>query len=390
MSADINQIKLAEDEYEVKLYPKRGIALEKGKGSYVYDTNGKKYLDFMTNIGVNILGYTNPEITKAISEQLNTLPSTHQTFYSSKRAEFLAELTSILPPELNKIIFTNSGAESIDASLKLAITATGKNGFIAVNNAYHGKSLGSLSVTESELYKKNYMAFINKDVCHVPFNDLLAIEKSISETTAAVIVEPIQGEAGVILPDGNYLSKLKELCQRNGILLIFDEVQSAIRTGYWLASEQYGVMPDIACLSKSFSYGLPFGFVITKKEIGDMMTKGGHGGTFNGNPLVCTAAIEIIRKIKKDNLLKNAQELGEYFLSELQKTEHPSIVKIKGKGLMIGIEFSEKITPYVKKMQDAGLIAALSSTDTIRFLPPINVTKTEIDEALTIIKRVFA
>ncbi len=344
----------------------------------------------MTNIGVNILGYSNPTITDAISKQLTDIPSVHQTFYSEKRAEFLEELKTILPTNLSQVIFTNSGAETIDAALKLAITATGKSGFIAVTNAYHGKSLGSLSVTASELYKKNYMAFINKDVVHVPFNDIEAVEKSISVSTAAVIVEPLQGEAGVILPDENYLKNLKELCLKKGIILIFDEVQSAIRTGYWMASEQYGVVPDIAAFSKSFSYGLPFGFVVTTKEVGDLMTKGGHGGTFNGNPLAAAAAIEVIKQIKKENLLQNARELGEYFLTELKKIEHPSIVDTRGKGLILGIELSEKTTPYVKKMQDSGLIAALSSTDAIRFLPPINVSKEEIDEALSIVRQVFS
>lgn len=387
---NLKQISDLENTSEVKLYPKRGIALERGQGTYVYDTDGKKYLDFMTNIGVNILGYTNPSVTSAISQQLTTLPSTHQTFYSDKRAEFINELSAILPANLTQIIFTNSGAESIDAALKLAMTATGKSGFVAVTNAYHGKSLGSLSVTASELYKKNYMAFINKDVVHVRFNDIEAVKQNINGNTAAVIVEPIQGEAGVILPNENYLSELKEFCLSKSILLIFDEVQSAIRTGSWLASDQYGVVPDIACFSKSFSYGIPFGFVMSTREVGDLMTKGGHGGTFSGSPLACAAATEVIRQIKKEKLLENAKEMGKYFLEELKKLENPVIVKIKGKGLMLGIELSEKTTPYVKKMQDVGLIAALSSTDTIRFLPPINVSKKEIDEALVIIQEVFA
>ncbi len=387
---NLKQISDQENESEVKLYPKRGIALVRGVGVYVYDTDGKKYLDFMTNIGVNILGYSNPGITQAISKQLETLPSTHQTFYSEARAELLKELTTILPENLSRVILTNTGAESVEVSLKLAMTATGKSGFIAVNDAYHGKSLGSLSVTASELYKKDFMAFMDKDVVHVPFNDIEAVKKSITDNTAAVIVEPILGEAGVILPEDNYLSELKELCKSNGVLLIFDEVQSAIRTGSFLASEQYGVVPDIACFSKSFSYGITFGFVATTKEVGNKMTKGGHGSTFGGNPTACVAATEVIRQIKKEDLFAHVKSMGEYFLSELKKLQHPLIVKVKGKGLMLGIELSEKTTPYVKKMQDAGLIACLSSTDTIRFLSPINVNKKEIDEALVIIRKVFA
>ena len=390
MSTDLKKIIATEANSAVQLYPKRGIALARGEGSYVLDTNEKKYLDFMTNLGVNILGYSKPSVTSAVAKQLETLPSTHQTFYSPPRADFLDELKSIFPQALSKVIFTNSGAESVEVALKLAMAATGKSGFIAVSNAYHGKSLGSLSLTAQESYKTNFLPFISKEVLRIPFNDIDATKKNISGSTAAVIVEPIQGEAGVILPGENYLSELKELCQSRGILLIFDEVQSAIRTGSWLASEQYGVVPDIACFSKSFSYGIPFGFVVAMKEIGDKLSKGGHGSTFAANPLACVAAAQVIRQIKTQQLLENAKRMGNYFLEELKNIQDPVILEIKGRGLMIGIALKDPTTPYLKKLQDMGLIAASSSSNTIRFLPPINVSKTEIDEALKIIKEVFS
>lgn len=389
MPANLKQIILNEERNEVKLYPKRGVAIEKGEGVYVYDTAGKKYLDFMTNLGVSILGYSNPEIVKAVSDQISLIPSIHQTFYSEKRADLLREFTEILPEKLCKAVFTNSGAESIEAGLKLAMAATGKTKFIAATGAYHGRTLGSLSVTGQEKYKTIFDDFLGSAV-HVPYNDAGAIEKSITKDIAAVILEPIQGESGIIIPGEDYLKKVREICDKNGILLILDEIQSAVRTGVWFAFERSGIIPDILCLSKSLSYGIPFGIVFTTEEVSSAMPKGGHGSTFAGNPVSVVAAIEVLRKIKKDNLLRNASENGKYLLNELRKIKHPSILEIRGSGLMIGVELNENTTPYLKKMQDLGLIAASSSSDTIRFLCPICVTKKEIDEALVIIKEVFS
>lgn len=389
MFTNLKQMQTFEDKNEVKLYPKRGIALVKGIGFYMLDSNGKKYLDFMTNIGVNILGYSNPVITQVISKQLELLPSVHQTFYSETRAKFLKEVLSILPTSLNQVIFTNSGTESIEAALKLAMAATGRNKFIAASNSYHGRTLGSLSVTGQDKYKEPFLPMLG-DVTHIQFNDLEALKQNLSEDAAAVILEPIQGEAGIILPDENYLKEVKKVCESQGVLLILDEIQSAIRTGVWFAFEHYKVIPDILCLSKSLSYGIPFGLVVTTPKVGSLMPKGGHGSTFAGNPLACVAATEVIKEIKKNQLLLNATKTGDYFLNKLKELNYPTILNVKGAGLWIGIELKEPITPYLKKMQDKGLIAASSSSDTIRFLPPINISKKEVDEALSIIKEVFS
>jgi len=391
MSLNLKQIIDIENNQEVKLYPKRGITLEKGEGVYLIDTSGKKYLDFMTNLGVNILGYSNPQISQAISKQLETLPSTHQTFYSQPRAVFLKELKTVMPEYLSQVIFTNSGAESVEAALKLAMLATGKSGFIAAKNAYHGRTLGSLTVTGQEKYKLILPESYQKkaDVVHVPFNDIKALKKAINKNTAAIILEPIQGEIGIAIPEQNYLSEVKSLCSENNILLILDEIQTAIRTGSFCAFEQFGALPDILCLSKSWSYGIPFGLVITSEKIASSMPKGGHGSTFAGGPLACTAALEVIKTIKKNNLLKNAAGMGKYFLEELKKIKNPKIKKVRGRGLMIGLELTENVTPYLKSMQDKGLIAASSNSNTIRFLPPIIISKKEIDQALKIMRKVF-
>lgn len=386
---NIKQIAYLEKTYEVGLYPKRDIALQKGQGVYLFDSDNKKYLDCMTNIGVNILGYGNKKIAKAIGEQISILPNNHQSFYSEERAQLLKELSTILPQTLSKIIFTNSGAESVEAALKLAKVATGRKKFIATIQSYHGKTVGALSLTGQEKYRAPFLPLL-PHIMHVPFNNIEAVEYVIDNETAAVIIEPIQGEGGIIIPDHAYITKLKQLCEKHGVLLIADEVQSAIRTGTWLACEQFGVVPDIACFSKSFSYGIPFGFVATKTGIADAMQKGLHGSTFAGNPVACTAAFEVITYIKKKKLLQNATDVGSYFVGELKKLKHPSIKDARGKGLMIAIEVYGSTTPFIKSLQYHGVIAVPAGSNTIRFLPPILFKKKHVDKVIEIIQTCLA
>lgn len=388
MKMTLDQITEIEKNSEVTLYPKRGIALEKGKGIEVFDTNGKKYIDCMTNIGVNILGYGNKTITKAIAEQLELLPSTHQSYYSEPRALFLNEIRQVLPPTLNKIIFTNSGSESVEAAIKLAKAVTGKKGIIAAINSYHGRTLGALSATGQEKYREPFLPLLPYFV-HIPFNSVTAIKNALTDDTAAVILEPIQAEGGLIIPDKLYLKQVQKLCREKGVLLIMDEVQTAIRTGTWLTSEQFGVIPDIVCLSKSLSYGLPFGVVVTTSEIAEKMPKGSHGSTFAGNPVACIAATNVITEIKKNNLLENAQTTGAYFLKELQTIKNPVIKDIRGIGLMLCLELTENSTPYVRNLQQLGVLAIPSNETIIRFLPPMTLTKKDVDRIVKIIKHVF-
>lgn len=387
MSLSIDQISHIENEKEIPLYPKRGIALGKGEGVYVFDSDGKKYLDCMTNIGVNILGYGNKTIADAISSQIQMLPSCHQVFYSQARAECIEAFGSILPSSLSRFLFTNSGSESVEAALKLARLVTGKKSYIAVHNSYHGRTFGALSATGQEKYRQPFQPLI-PGFWHVPFNNFTSLYRALTADTAAVILEPIQGEAGFIFPTKDYLTNLRKLCTERNILLIFDEVQSAIRTGHWLASEHFEVKPDIVCLSKSFSYGIPFGIVAITPEISEKVAKGAHGSTFAGNPVACTAAVQTIRQIKEQDLLTSAKNTGEYFLTELKKIQNPVIKEIRGKGLMIAIELTGPCTPYVRRMQNLGLLT-IPSGNVIRFLPPIILTKEHVDEAVGIVKKVF-
>lgn len=385
----INQIVKTEEDFETKLYPKRGIALKKGQGSYVFDTTGKKYLDFMTNIGVSILGYSNPQVDKSLIEQLGKIVSTHQTFYSKERAIFLKALISILPKSLDKVVFTNSGAESVEAALKFASLITGRTGFIAAKNSYHGKTLASLSVTGQEKYHKYPIPEL-KDIKFVDFNNIKSLEQNISKDVAAVILEPIQGEGGIFPASKDYLKQVKKICQKNGTLLILDEIQTALRTGSWFAFESYGVTPDVLCLSKSWSYGLPFGAVILTDKLSQNISKGIHTSTFAGNPLVCSASSAVIKEIKNKKLLLNSQKMGDYFIGELTNLKSQVIKEVRGKGLMIAIELSKNATLVVKAFQEKGLLAIPTGENTIRFLPPINVSKKEIDQSLKVIKEVLS
>ena len=388
MTLSLPQIIQLEKDYEVPLYAKRGISMSKGTGIYLFDTQGKRYIDCMTNIGVNSLGYGNKEISVAIAEQIERLPSCHQSFYSEERVLLLQELHDILPASLTKIIFTNSGAEAVEAALKLARAVTGKKTFIAAVNSYHGRTFGALSATGQEKYRLPFLPLLPEFI-HVPFNDIPAIESAITGDTAAIILEPIQGEGGIILPQKEYLKKVKHLCETKQILLIADEVQSAIRTGSWLASEQYDCIPDIVCIAKSFSYGLPFGFVATTQSLAEAMPKGSHGSTFAGYPVACTAAAKVIQYIKQHDLLSNVAIVGKYFMQQLQSIDSPVIKEVRGKGLMIGLELTEPPTPYLKKMQEHGLIAMPTSGNTIRFLPPITFSKENVDEVMQIMHKIF-
>lgn len=388
MKLNGNQIKTIEEEYQTSLYPKRGICLAKGKGIYVFDINGKKYIDCMTNIGVNILGYKEAHVLKPILKQISTLPSCHQSFYSRERAILLNEIIAISPKPLSKVIFTGSGAECIEAAIKLARVKSGKHTFIAMTNGYHGKTFGALSATGQEKYRQPFMPLLPEFV-HVPFNNYEALEHIIDSKTAGVILEPILGEGGVIPADKTYLKRVRALCRRRNALFILDEVQTAIRTGSWFAFEQFAVTPDIVCVAKSFSYGLPFGFVLTTDEISRSMPKGGHGSTFAGNPVACVAATAVIKRIKEGEYLSNAKTVGAYFKKRLQTIKHPAIKEVRGMGLMIGMELLENVTPYVKKMQDFGLLTIPTAHNTIRFLPPITFTEQNADDVVEILLAVF-
>jgi acetylornithine/LysW-gamma-L-lysine aminotransferase len=374
-----------ETEAEVRLYNKRDITLVRGDGVHLYDREGRRYLDAMSNYGVNVLGHRHPAVDSAVRHQLDQLISCHQSFYNDARAEFERVLLRMLPPELCRIAFANSGTEAIEAAMKFARIASGRQRIIAAEHAYHGRTFGALSVTHDPKYRDPFRPLL--DGCeHVAYDDLDALE-AILPGAAAVILEPIQGEAGVRVPSKGYLAAVRELCDRHGALLILDEVQTGIgRTGKLFAFEHEGVVADILAVSKGLANGLPIGVTVVRQEVADKVPTGSHGSTFAGNPLACAAARATLQTVGEQHLLDHVAESGAWFVAGLNGLSHPLVLQVRGRGLMVAAELKTRATAVLKAMQREGVLALPAGNRTIRFLPPLIMTRDELDRVVEVFR----
>jgi predicted acetylornithine/succinylornithine family transaminase len=379
-----------DEKYLLDTYPRRGITIVKGKGIYLFDEKGKKYMDMMSNYGVNAFGYSNPRIIKAIQRQLNKLTNLHCSFANDQRSLATLELLKFCGPNYSKVYWANSGTEAVEAALKFAAFFTGKKRFISAKNSYHGKTLGALSATGKDKYRKPFEPLL-WEFLHVEFGNVKEIEQVIDEETAGVILEPIQGEGGIILPPKDYLKEVRKICEKNNVLLILDEIQTGIgRTGTFLASQDFGVEGDIICLGKSLAGGLPVGATILKQKVAENLERGIMTSTFGGNPLVCAATLAVLNLIDQ-RLLSHIKEMGNYFLENLKKIKSEKIIEVRGKGLMIGIEFKVNTTPILKNLQEKGVLAIPAGEgNSIRFLPPYVIGKREIEIIIKILKRILS
>src|SRR5437588_2376569 len=283
----------------IPLHGGRGLRLVRGEGSYLWDDRDRRYLDLMTNYGVNLLGHSHPEVTAAITNQAARLTNAHQSFDTPARDEFLQALRGVLTPPLTRISFGNSGAEAVEAAMKYARVATGRTGIVATHRAYHGRTFGALAATADAKYREPFAPML-EGVRHVPFDNLDALEQALYDSIAGVIIEPIQGEGGVRVPSDGYLQGIRERCDARGALLIGDEIQTGFRTGAPLAFSREGIVPDIVCLSKSIANGLPLGVTVTTEAVSERVPKGSHGSTFAGSPLVCAAGAATMRILADD------------------------------------------------------------------------------------------
>jgi len=400
--------------------------MDHGKGVFVWDVDGNRFLDFAAGIAVNSTGHSHPAVVKAIQEQAEKFIHISSDFYHPKWIELAEYLNRIAPFEEEAIIFvTNSGTESVESALKLARYYTGRSQFIAFLGGFHGRTHGSVTLTASKPhYHQGFYPLMN-GVTHIPYPDpyhpvlhmlpgedvgdavLRYLEEEILghlipyQDVAGIIIEPIQGEGGYIVPPTGFFPKLREICSRYGILLIADEVQSGIgRTGKWWAIENFNTEPDIVTTAKGIASGVPFGAMIARKSI-TTWKKGSHGNTFGGNPLACAAALATLDLIEKE-YMQNAAQVGKYCLDKLKEiqTNHPSIGEVRGIGLMIGIEFvqdrasrrpAEKLRDVVvDRAFELGLLTLGCGSSTIRVSPPLCITKTEIDEGLAILEQAIS
>ncbi|MCS7164136.1 MAG: acetylornithine transaminase [Thermodesulfovibrio sp.] len=382
----------------IPTYSRYPIVLRKGRGVRVWDVNGKEYLDFLGGIAVNVLGHCPRKVVIAIQKQVQRLIHVSNLYYTEPQLN-LAKIL-IKNSFADRVFFCNSGTEANEGALKLArIYMKSKYGkeryeFISTYNSFHGRTFGSLSVTGQEKYHHGFEPLLD-GVRFVPFNDADAIAKAITDKTCAVILEPIQAEGGVNVADKNYLRKVREICDKEGILLIFDEVQTGIgRTGKLFAYEHFGVEPDIMTLAKGLGSGIPIGAILTKDEIANAFGPKTHASTFGGNPVACASAVATLETILEDGyLLDYCQRISKYFMKKLNsiKERYPEKIKeIRGMGLLIGVELSFDATEIVKGCIERGLLIGTAGDGTVlRFTPPLIIEKEDIDEAISILDEVF-
>ena len=383
--------------YLMNTYNRFPIVLRKGRGMKVWSSDGKEYLDFVGGIAVNCLGHCHPKVVVALQKQAQRLIHVSNYYHIEpqiKLAKLLVENSFA-----DKVFFCNSGAEANEAAIKLARryfreqVCVNRFGIITALNSFHGRTLATVTATGQAKLQAGFEPLV-PGFTHVEFNDIDAVEKAITKETYAVMIEPIQGEGGVKVPDPDYLRDLRELCDRHGILLILDEVQTGIgRTGKFFAYEHSGITPDIITLAKGLGGGVPIGAMLATGNVAAGFEPGTHASTFGGNPLVCAAAVATMEVILEDGfVLDQCRRMGIYFQKRLEdlKKEFPSIVAdIRGMGLMIGMELTRDGAPIVKSCMDKGLLINCTAGNVLRFIPPLIVTEKEIDHLIDVLEQIF-
>ena len=378
------------DKYVIPNYPRYPITLVRGEGSFVWDAEGNRYLDLFPGWGCNILGYCPPAVVKAVQEQVANLIHVPNTWYTEAQGQF-AEI--LHRHGFGKSFFCNSGAEAVEGAIKLARLHTSEDRFkiITFSNSFHGRTLGALTATAQPKYHAGLGPLV-AGFRYAPFNDLDAVESLVDEETCAILVEPVQGEGGVNIPDDDYLPGLRQLCDDNGLLLIFDEVQTGMgRTGTWFGYQQWNVQPDIMTLAKGLAGGVAAGAFVASEEVAPSLRPGTHASTFGGNPIAMAAGVATAQTIENENLLSHCSEMSERFRGHFEalKEELPIIEELRIRGMMIGIDLSIPATPAVQKCMDRGVLVNATHDTVVRLLPAINITPEQVDEGATVVADVL-
>jgi acetylornithine/N-succinyldiaminopimelate aminotransferase len=380
---DTEEIMALDKEYVMQTYGRQPLALKKGRGAVVWDMEGKTYIDCLAGIAVNNVGHAHPKVAEAICNQAKNLIHTSNLYYTQQQVELAKLLVDVSPLDLS--FFCNSGAEAVEGSIKLARKYTGKGEIIVMENSFHGRTMTALSATGQTKYQKGFGP-LTPGFKHVPYGDLAVVEENINDKTAAVLLEPIQGEGGIVLPPEGYLKGLKELCHVKGVLLIFDEVQTGFgRTGEMFASQTFQVTPDIIALAKGIAGGFPMGAILASEEVGSAFQPGDHAATFGGGPLACAAANASIRVILDEDLLSLSRENGRYFQEELVtlQVKYDIVKEVRGSGLMLGMELNVNCPEMVNDMRERGVLINCTADKVLRFVPPLIISKEEIAEVIS-------
>ncbi|MCS7325371.1 MAG: acetylornithine/succinylornithine family transaminase, partial [Thermoflexales bacterium] len=344
----------------------------------LWDDQGRAYVDCVGGQGVSILGHANEAVARALAEQALTLVSCPEIFYNDRRAAFEALLVSLLPSGMQRVYLCNSGAEAVEAAIKFARLSTGRPNIVAAVRAFHGRTMGALSATYEPKYRDPFKPLVPGFV-HVPFNNIAALEQAVDDQTAAVLLEPVQGEGGVHPATAAYLQAARSITEARGALLIVDEVQTGFgRTGRWFAVEHSGVVPDLMAMGKAIAGGVPMGAVGIRDTVRNL-APGVHGSTFGGNPLACAAGIAAIQEMQRLDVPRLAAEKGAYFRERLAAIHAPVVREVRGLGLLIGVELRTKVAPYLRALQAEGVLALPAGLNVLRFLPPAVITYEQID-----------
>jgi acetylornithine/LysW-gamma-L-lysine aminotransferase len=377
------------DQFSVGVYQKRDLVIVRGDGARVWDESGREYVDCVAGIGVANVGHCHPAVVAAIQTQAARLITCNEIFYNDARARVLERLDRITPEGINRFFLCNSGTEAVEGAIKFARMATGRKHVVAAMRGYHGKTLGSLSATWERRFKEPFAPLV-PDFSHVPYNNAAEFEKAIDDQTAAVILEPIQGEGGVRPATAEFLQAVRRACDGKGALLIIDEIQTGFgRTGRMFACEHFGVLPDILTMAKGIAGGVPMGAIGIDRRVGEI-EKQSHTSTFGGNPLACAAATAAIDVLVGQDLPRHAAEMGAYFVERLRAMASPRVREIRGLGLMIGLELKEKAGPFAQALMQEGVLALLAGTTVLRFLPPLVISREQIDRVVDALARVLA
>ncbi|MDG6985638.1 MAG: aspartate aminotransferase family protein [Nitrososphaerota archaeon] len=385
----MSRIEELEGAYGAPAFKKFPIAIVRGKGSVVWDSTGKEYIDFMSGIGVAIIGHCNDAVIEAVRAQSEKLITCHGSFYNDARAEFMERLVKAAPKGLGRALLTNTGTESVEAAIKLARRHTSRKKIVSMKGGFHGKTYGSLSATWNKKYRDPFGPLLD-GFDFAEYGDPMSLSQLVDSDTAAVIAEPIQGETGIIVPPPDYFREVREICDKNGTLLILDEIQSGLgRTGKMWASEHFGVVPDIMTVSKGLGGGLPIGAAVAKDEVAGSLKGGEHTSTFAGNPLSCAAGSATLDFIARNDLPSKAKEKGEAMKAGLAKiaSSHKLVKEVRGLGMMLAMQTRVDILSQLQSAQANGVIFAYSGRDTFRFLPALVMQEAQMSKGLEVLEK---
>ncbi len=379
MSITIN----VESRHTSGVYPKRPLTIVRGKGARLWDEDGREYIDCVGGQGAANLGHAHPSVVAAISQQASALISCPEIFYNDRRAELLAALTA-KTPGMERAFLCNSGTEAVEAAIKFARISTSRTEIVAAMRGFHGRTYGALSATWEKKYRSGVEPLV-PGFRHIPYNNLEALDEVIGDDTAAVLLEPVQGEGGVRPASAEFLQGAQALCRERGALLILDEIQTGYgRTGRFFAHEHFDVQPDLLTLAKSMAGGFPMGACLIGDRVG-VLPKMSHGSTFGGNPLAAAAALATLQVMESEELAGRAERLGSDLLAELRSLSSPWIREVRGLGLMIGIELKGRVTPILQSLQEQGILALPAGRTVLRLLPPLVISESDLERVISAI-----